>query len=236
MFNLPPINIPGMPNNQQGAPQNPQQAAAASVTANSKPSLLTLQNAMGGLMGYESGQAAAQGLLGDIMGAFAPAFNSMVGSGHQSLGMTPPQQEVIPVPQAPPETPITDQPPKDLTVDNGWGGVKTDFDAINWALQRGDITADEARWLMKWQQGDANGNTNFVDGGRGTRNWDYWKSDLTDRNKRIVDKFYNAVSGNWGEAPAGAQQKQKPPQQENLLGVDPAAIQAAAARYRGGMR
>ena len=212
------FNIPGMGQFQQNMP-NQQQMSANNVRATngSSPSMGQMQQGMGGLMTNETQQGGFSDFMGGLMSSFAPAFNSMVGSGYQALGMEPPQQEFIPVPKQ--EEPTQEvQPPKDLT--SGWGGVKNDNDAIRWALQNGDITAEEARWLMKWQQGDANGNTNFVDGGRGTRNWDYWKSDLSDRNKRIVDKFYKSVSGNWGDAPAGAQQKQKPGGFKGLLHLD----------------
>lgn len=87
--------------------------------------------------------------------------------------------------------------------DNGWGAVKNDNDAINWALKNGDISQQDAAWLRRWQA-EANDGNNWVDGSRGTKDWDYMKSGLTNENKQIVDRFHKSVSGNWGDGKASA--------------------------------
>lgn len=97
-----------------------------------------------------------------------------------------------PVPEPVVEPPVVE--------DNGWGGVKNDNEAIDWALKNGDISQQDAAWLRRWQDdNDPNGNANWVDGSRGTKGWDYMKSGLTNENKQIVDRFYKSVSGNWGD-------------------------------------
>jgi hypothetical protein len=182
-----------------------QQMAANGVRATngSSPTMGQMQQGIGGLLTNDTQQGGFNDFMGGLMGNFAPAFNSMIGSGFEALGMEPPTQQFIPEPQ-PEQTPINVQPPKDPVVqDNGWGNVKNDYDAINWSLRQGHITREEADWLTRWQrESSANGDSNWVDGS--TRNWDYMNSGLTDRNKGIVDKFYKSVSGNWGESPAAA--------------------------------
>ena len=151
--------------------------------------------------------------------------NPMMGAfGGQQAPQTPNLMDILGQMQpAQPEQPVAAPVPQD----NGWGAVKNDFGAINWAAQRGDISPEEAQWLMRWQQNDANGNTNFVDGGKGTRNWDYMSSDLSSQNKGIVDKFYKSVSGNWGE-PAGGQAPVQQP-------ASPQVPSKLPGRRRGGM-
>lgn len=211
------LNIPDLGQFQGNMP-NKQQMAANNVRASgsSSPSMGQLQEGMGGLLTNETQQGGFNNFMGGLMGMFGPAFNSMVGSGYEALGMEPPRQEFIPEPKPEPEPVV--QPPKEPTA-NGWGAVKNDNDAIRYALQKGDITPEEAQWLMKWQ-GEANDGNNWVDGSGGTKDWDYMNSGLTDRNKGIVDKFYNSVSGNWGGAPSGAQQAQKPSGLQGLLHLD----------------
>lgn len=253
MFPNIPFNFPGygQPPSQGG---DPQRTAAASVNSSSKPSLLTMQDAMGGLLGYDSGQAAAQGLMGDVSGDFSQMFNGigefatkMFGNNpgvnffNQLTGqqMQPPEQMIpeggIVQPPQQPAAPPPPPPKEPVAQDNGWGGVQNDNDAIQWALQKGDITPQEAQWLMRWQQNDANGNTNFVDGGKGTRNWDYMSSDLTNRNKQIVDKFYKSVSGNWGPAPEKKKKISDVEQSGGLLDIDPKVLKAAKAAVGGGL-
>lgn len=212
-------NIPGLGQFQGNMP-NQQQMAANNVRATngSTPSMGQMQQGMGGLLTNETQQGGFNDFMGGLMGMFAPAFNSMVGSGYEALGMEPPKQEFVPEPKPEPEPEYEVQPPKDLTAD-GWGGVKNDNDAIRYAMQKGDITPEEAQWLMKWQR-EANDGNNWVDGSGGTKNWDYMSSGLTNQNKGIVDKFYKSVSGNWGGAPSGAQQAQKPGGLQGLLHVD----------------
>jgi hypothetical protein len=210
------FNFPGMEQFQQNMP-NQQQMSANNVraTPTSTPSMGQLQQGMGGLLTNDTQQNAFNGFMGGLMGSFAPVLNGMVNSGYQALGMEPPAQPVFAVPEKPT---YEVQPPKDPVVqDDGWGGVKTDYDAINYALQKGDISPDEARWLVKWQ-GEANDGNNWVDGSGGTKNWDYMNSGLTDRNKGIVDKFYKSVSGNWGGS--GAQQGQQAGGLKGLLDVE----------------
>lgn len=214
------FNIPGLGQFQGNMP-NQQQMAANNVRATngSTPSMGQMQQGMGGLMTNETQQGGFSDFMGGLMSSFAPAFNSMVGSGYQALGMEPPQQEFIPVPRQEEQPTQEVQPPKDLT--SGWGGVKNDHDAINWALKNGDISQQDAAWLRRWQDdNDPNGTANWVDGSRGTKGWDYMKSDLTNENKQIVDRFYKSVSRNWGDAPAGAQKAQKPGGFKGLLHLD----------------
>ena len=99
-----------------------------------------------------------------------------------------------PVEEPAPE-PVVEPP---VVEDNGWGAVKNDNDAINWALKNGDISQQDAAWLRRWQ-GEANDGNNWVDGSGGTKDWDYMKSGLTNQNKQIVDRFHKSVSGNWGD-------------------------------------
>lgn len=152
-------------------------------------------------------------MMGDLLGG----FGAMVQDGMQSFGDNPMMNLMGGMMGMPVEVQTPDflndfiekyqnrEPSQPVAEDNGWGGVKSDSDAINWAVQKGDITPEEAQWLNKWQS-EANDGNNWVDGSGGLMDWDYMNSGLTDQNKGIVDRFHNSVSGNWG----GQQQPQQP--------------------------
>lgn len=239
MFSNLPFLPPGYGGNNT-TNQDPQKAAAAGIKAGSNPSLLQMQDAMGGLLTPETMQQAVGGLFGDLKGDFTQSFNDLGAFATNMFGNSParsffnqltgqtPQQPAELIPDQgilqPPAQPVVEPPPppkEPVAEDDGWGNVKTDNDAIQWALMQGKISPSEAQWLMRWQAEAGDGN-NWVDGSGGTKGWDYMGSGLTDQNKRIVDKFYNAVSGNWGGSPAGGQQQT----QSNLLNVNPRELAA----------
>ena len=177
---------------------------------------ITFGGANNNLLSLQKGNlGSATDLINQMVGSkpdnpMSQLFQKMFGGGDDS-GSTDGEPVFAPVDQAPPPSV---QPPKQPTAGNGWGAVSNDQDAIYWALEKGDINRGEADWLLKWQNEAADGN-NWVDGSGGTRNWDYMSSGLTDRNKGIVDKFYNSVSGNWGggqQAPQQQAPQQQPPQ------------------------
>ena len=185
----------------------------------SGPSMGGLINGMGGLMTNEGQQGAFDGFMSALSAPFTQMTNNLIHSGTQMMDSNPAMaqfgqvtgQPITPMaPQMeqviqPPSQPVAPPPVSVVPQDNGWAGVKSDNDAINWALQKGDITQKEAEWLRRWQA-EANDGNNWVDGSGGTKDWDYMSSDLTGQNKGIVDKFYKSVSGNWGDAaPAPAQ-------------------------------
>lgn len=95
-------------------------------------------------------------------------------------------------PSAPP-------PPKPQPVgDTGWDdNVRTNSDAIAWALERGDITEQEAEWLMQWSNESNHRQDMFAIGSGGIQDWNVAGSDLTPENRKIVSKFINSISGNW---------------------------------------
>ena len=170
-----------------------------------------------------------QNLMGSILGTAMPAFGELIKGGMQQMNSNPMYQAMgammgMPVQMDSPQwiddfiqkhTPTEPTgPAPTVQPDTGWGGVKTDAQAIQWALENGDISEQDAKWLLKWQ-GEASDGNNWVDGSGGTKDWDYMSSGLTNQNKGIVDRFYNSVSGNWG----GAQpQQQQQPQQQAAAG------------------
>jgi hypothetical protein len=86
--------------------------------------------------------------------------------------------------------------------DNGWGAVKTNSDAINWALKKGDISQEDANWLRRWSSDSkrAGGKENiWATGGGGVQNWDASHSGLSRENKAIATRFMNSIKGNWGD-------------------------------------
>jgi hypothetical protein len=178
---------------------------------------MTFDKASDNLLSLQKGNlSAAKGLINEMVGSvpdnpMTNLFRSIFGGGDEGGGdpqapVFAPEPEQPPVAEPPP-------PPKQPTASNGWGAVSNDQDAIYWALEKGDITRDEADWLLRWQNEAADGN-NWVDGSGGTKNWDYMNSGLTSQNKGIVDKFYKSVSGNWGGGQQAPQQPQQQPQQQ----------------------
>lgn len=239
-----------------GAETDPQRKAASKITAGSKPSLLNMQDAMGGLMTSDGMKEAAGGLLDSVKSDFGSLFNDVGSFATSVFGSNPAAaafseatgqpvqqpQQMIPeggIIQPPPEPvsppPVEPPPPVAPTAGNGWGGVKTDADAIAWAMRKGDITPQEAAWLNRWQ-GEANdGDSNWADGS--TRNWDYMNSGLTNQNKGIVDKFYKSISGNWGDAPSRSAAPQQPTSlPRGLFDMNPQQIAAAKNYARGTQR
>lgn len=201
-----------MPKKNKTAKQegmSPEQVAAAN-----KDGISFLQQEFP-MLTMDQGMGHASSGMSNLLSSAIPLFGGMIQSGYDNFAANPAKQNVAEVtgqeapapiqmesylPETPVQTPVAEPPPPAVQ-DDGWGQVKTDAQAINWALQRGDITQQEAQWLSKWQ-GEANDGNNWVDGSGGTKNWDYMNSGLTNQNKGIVDKFYNSVSGNWGGQPA----------------------------------
>ncbi len=186
---------------------SPEEVAAANKSGfdhamNAMP-LLQFDDMMGNFGSFAS----------DITDPFTQLFDQLIGRGEQTTGMAP--SEPVPLAVAQEPEPAPTPPPQTPNPGNGWGSVATDADAINWARKQGKITDAEASWLQRWQ-GEANDGNNWVDGSGGTKNWDYMSSGLTDQNKGTVDKFYNAVSGNWG---GGQPQPQQPQQPQAAAGV-----------------
>lgn len=235
-----------------GNEADPQKAAASRVTASGKPSLLQMQEGMGGLLTNDGMKQAATGLLGDVSGDFKSAFNDIGSFATNIFGSNPataffgqatgqpvqqpaqmiPEQGIIAPPPEPVAPPVAEPPPpvSPPPQDNGWGNVQTDNDAINWALSQGSISPQEAAWLRKWQ-GEANDGDNWVDGSGGTKKWDYMNSGLTNQNKQTVDKFYKSISGNWGDSPA----QPSPQQPANTYSLTPDQL-ASIKRFGGGPR
>lgn len=90
-------------------------------------------------------------------------------------------------------------PPPPPKTSNGWDDVRTNSDAIAWALERGDITESEAEWLMRWSNESNHRPGMFAVGSGGIQDWDIAQSDLTPENKRIVSKLVNSLSPNWNK-------------------------------------
>ena len=170
---------------------------------------------MGQMMNGQQTMSNRQALTG------AEFFNQLFGLGQAMNNTNPngPKVETInpgidtqAVADSLPETTPVDEPPP--TPDNGWGAVKTNQDAIAWSLANGDITQDEADWLNRWSGDSGHKGDMFVTGGGGFRDWNIGGSDLDGRNKGIVTKFRNSISGNYAPRNGGGPMEATPTVQQ----------------------
>ena len=80
--------------------------------------------------------------------------------------------------------------------------MKTDNDAINWALKKGDISQEDANWLRRWSSESVRGGRKkniWATGGGGAQNFDAAHSGLNSGNRAIAERFKNSIKGNWGD-------------------------------------
>lgn len=170
-------------------------------------------------------QPYQQGMQNENLGTFVDVFNQMAAMGqgmnadnpnYQAAKMFSPDGKNGGTPEPDPvyqldkeeiidNRPVVEPPPPVAEPDNGWGSVKTNQDAIAWALANGDITQEEARWLGEWSRDSGHKNDMFATGGGGFRDWDVNNSGLTGQNKGIVNRFRNSISGNYTPRSGGGQ-------------------------------
>lgn len=147
------------------------------------------------------------GLMGNLTGGFGGIIDGLLGAGSaisgidfdvEKNGLTQflDKQGLLNEPEAVAEP--------EATPSNGWDMVKTNQDAINWSLAKGDITDEEADWLNRWLADSSMKGDAFTAGGGGFKDWDINGSTLDSRNKGIANKFRTSISGNWGGSTGGS--------------------------------
>lgn len=209
---------------QQSAGGN-QMNAANNVKINNKqaPSMGQMQEGMGGLLTLEGMNEAFQNFMSPMVNtvrnfqnegtqqllnqfdlnpaktAFEQANNIEPVSQGNAFAETVAAQNAAREPE-PVVEPVVEPVAEPVVEDNGWGDVKTDNDAINWALKKGDISQEDANWLRRWSSESVRRGRKeniWATGGGGAQTSSH--SGLNSRNKAIAERFKNSIKGNWGD-------------------------------------
>ena len=211
---------------QQSAGGN-QMNAANNVKINNKqaPSMGQMQEGMGGLLTLEGMNEAFQNFMSPMVNtvrnfqnegtqqllnqfdlnpaktAFEQANNIEPVSQGNAFAETVAEQNAAREPE-PAVEPVVEPVAEPVVEDNGWGDVKTDNDAINWALKKGDISQEDANWLRRWSSDSVRAGRKeniWATGGGGTQDFDASHRGLNSGNRAIAERFKNSIKGNWDD-------------------------------------
>lgn len=215
----------GQQGSQQGGQQGQMNAANnVNITnGNQAPSMGQMQEGMGGLLTLQNMNQAFQ----DFMSPMVNTVRGIQDDGNQLMmnlfdsnpakkafeeatGVEPTSQGDIAretiaeqvADRTPDPVAVAEPTPEPVVEDNGWGNVKTDNDAINWALKKGDISQEDANWLRRWSSESVRAGRKkniWATGGGGAQNFDASHSGLSSGNRAIAERFKNSIKGNWDD-------------------------------------